>query len=310
MTRRCCLGLVATGLINTHLSADEVDGSNQANRTRTLSTSKVAPGRVKTKWATEYRVGRFQVHSDAPMVASKSSPAGEFVQAAAAGQAATSSQLDHKKVAAELIAVQRDVERTLKIQPAESTIHVVLFHAEHEYNRYLSAYFPKLPRRRALYLQDRGPGMLFAYWHADLLEDLRHEVVHAVVNDEGQSPPIWLDEGVAEYFEVPAGQRFAGSPHLPAVVAKCNDATSPSLAGLAKVKSMAEFTEGYYRDSWAWVHFLLHRNRPLRRQLVRYLADLRSGTPVEPLEKQLQRTCPDLHQQFVAHFRHFASRQG
>lgn len=304
-TRRFWLGIGAAMLLRQPCSAGEHGAGNRRARTEKPETPRVETPRVDatdstTTWAVEYRVGRFQIHSDAPIGAGKSAQAGRTKK-----QPEQGGQINHQQVSAELLAVQRDVERTLRLQLDESTIHVVLFHAEREYNRYLSAYFPKLPRRRALYLQDRGPGMLFAYWHADLMEDLRHEVVHALVNNGGHSPPIWLDEGIAEYFEVPAGQRFTGSPHLPAIVAKCKGATPPTLAGLAKLKTMAEFTEGYYRDSWAWVHFLLHRDRPLRRQLVRYLADLRSGAPTQPLEKQLVRTCPDLHEQFVAHFTHF-----
>ncbi len=133
-------------------------------------------------------------------------------------------------------------------------MHMVLFERPEEYRRYLDHYFPKLPERRALFIRQRGTAMLFAHRHPDMATDLRHESVHGLLNDAQYSVPLWLDEGLAEYFEVPKAQRWSGHPHLVEVQQRIKDAP-PDLQALENIEEVRAMTSQHYRDAWAWVHF-------------------------------------------------------
>lgn len=228
-------------------------------------------------WPVELAVGRFQIHSDF--------------------QLAAATPLSH-----ELASVSRDVRDLLGIGSEDSPVHVVLFQSAQEYHRYMQNYFPQVPVRRALYIQDRGPGMLFTHWHGEVASDLRHEITHAILNDSSQALPLWLDEGLAEYFEVEGSQRFGGSAYLPAVCQRSAQGVVPSLKQLEEVTELMHFKEPHYRDSWSWVHYLLHRNAATRTMLTRYLAAVRQGTETLPLSRQLPQLTADINADFAQHF--------
>lgn len=237
-------------------------------------------GDDQRRWPVEYVAGQFRIHSDVE-------------------------DLDVQAIETELTSVANDVNTVLKIRQTDVKVHVVLFGTQREYQRYMRAYFPKLPERRALFIQDRGPGMLFAHWSEQVGEDLRHEVAHALINASGSTLPLWLDEGIAEYFEAPSGHRFAGNDYLKEVVQRAEQGWIPRLDELDKIDALTNFTTAHYRDSWSWIHFMLHRNRPARRILVRYLSDMRSGAEAMPLAKQLRRQIPNLDTEYQTHFSHF-----
>jgi hypothetical protein len=196
-----------------------------------------------TDWAIEFESGRYKIHADFELAAPH-----DLVQ--------------------ELELLETDIEALLGYEtPEETRVYLVLFRLEAEYSRYMQAYFPKLPKRRALFIQHRGPGMLFAYWHADVLTDLRHEVTHALLNHGSQPLPLWIDEGLAEYFEPPRDKRLTGNPYLSQVVAAQAESGIEDLRQLQSITDVNQFTEISYRDSWAWVHFLIHR-RPETRDLI------------------------------------------
>ncbi len=234
------------------------------------------------KWPVELKVGRFEIHSDFDV----------------ATQAALSP---------ELTTLSSDIGAILGIADSGQPVHVVLFETGAEYQRYMRNYFPTLPERRALFIQDRGPGMLFAHWHVEIATDLRHEITHALLNDGPHPLPLWLDEGLAEYFEVASPLRFGGSSYVPAVVARSEQGLVPSLKRLEDVQDLKQFSDVYYRDSWSWVHFLIHRSAATRQLLVRYLHDHRSGTEQLPLSRQMQQISLDYSTDYCAHFRSVAT---
>ena len=232
------------------------------------------------QWPLELTVGHFIIHSDFQL-------------------------LDKQALATQLIGVTRQVEQLLKISTGGDKVHVVLFETQEEYRKYMQNYFPDLPMRRALFIQDQGPGMLFAHWHSDIATDLRHEVSHAVVNASNGEIPLWVDEGIAEYFEVESQKRFRGSQHLPDVVRRSACGFVPQLSSLERIAALGRFSTAHYRDSWSWIHYMLHRNDRTRQLLVRYLAECRSGAKPLHLERQLSLVVGDVAQDYREHFSHF-----
>ena len=55
-------------------------------------------------------------------------------------------------------------------------------------------------------MKGRGPGKVFAYKSKALPVDVRHEGTHGLLHAALPMVPLWLDEGLAEYFEVPGRQ--------------------------------------------------------------------------------------------------------
>ncbi len=229
------------------------------------------------QWPIELKVGRFEIHADFDVS-------------------------QNSTLSPELSALAEDIGTVLRIESSDQPVHIVLFESGSEYQRYMQAYFPALPRRRALYIQDRGPGMLFAHCHPDMATDLRHEITHALLND-GQRPlPLWLDEGLAEYFELPKQRRFEGSSYLSQVVQRAQAGLVPSLKKLEESDELSGFADVQYRDSWSWVHFFIHRNSATRQLLVRYLSDHRGGVDQLSLSRQLQQITQDASGEYQSHF--------
>jgi hypothetical protein len=215
--------------------------------------------------------------------------------------------------------LQTDLQNALGIQPPRESIEVYLFHDANTYARYLRRYFPEVPYRRALYMKGRGPGRVFAYWSPEFEVDLRHEATHALLHASLPSVPLWLDEGLAVYFEVPSTARANGSPRLPQVRASARLGLIPNLAALEQKDALAEMHEGEYRAAWAWVHFMLHGPPAAHQELVNYLAALnvppqvppqqqaqpqpQPPPPPMPLSARLQTAMPDVGSRFLQHYR-------
>ena len=238
-----------------------------------LCGSEVSPGR----WPYEVSTGPFRIHADFEVTSSS-----EFV--------------------AELNKLVTDVGNLLSTQPPASPMHMVLFNRGEDYRRYLDHYFPKLPERRALFIRQRGTAMLFAHRHPEMATDLRHESVHALLNDAQFSLPLWLDEGLAEYFEVAKPQRWSGHPHL-AEIQKRIDAGPPDLEALEHLDTVDTMTSEHYRDAWAWVHFLMHRRAITRQLLVDQIDTRRRAKPVLPVSRIVELQVPKWREEITEHFR-------
>jgi hypothetical protein len=234
----------------------------------------------RSVWPVEFDVGTFRVHSDF-----------EFAE--------------RPELAGELQSIDHDVRELLALDESNPRIHIVLFRSNSEYRRYMRAYFPQLPERRAMFLQDRGPGMLFTHWHPDMVTDLRHEMTHALLNQNGRALPLWLDEGLAEYFEVPKAERFHSNPYALSIRKTLTAGQVQSMQELGRKTQVREFADRDYRDSWAWVHFALHRNESTRRALQECLVSPQSSprsAVTLHFERALRKIFPNLEREFEHHF--------
>ncbi|MCC6507535.1 MAG: hypothetical protein IT423_00400, partial [Pirellulaceae bacterium] len=91
----------------------------------------VCGGNELRQWPNELQGGRFTIHADFDVSTSAELPL-------------------------ELSRLTSDVSSVLGIEASQQPVHVVLFASAHEYRRYMRNYFPQLPERRALFIQDRG----------------------------------------------------------------------------------------------------------------------------------------------------------
>jgi hypothetical protein len=232
------------------------------------------------RWPDERRAGLFQCHADFPLDS-------------------------HPNLLDELARLQRDLVRTLEVGETAEPIHLFLFERRSTYDSYLRLHFPEVPERRALFIKERGPGMVFAFRSPEFEVDVRHEGTHALLHAELPMVPLWLDEGLAEYFEVPYADRAFGHPHLAKVRFACRTWLNPppDLEQLEQLRDLDQMGASEYRAAWAWVHFMLHGSSTAHDELLRYLAEIRAQTPPGQLSQRLRRRIPNLNQEFVEHFR-------
>jgi len=208
----------------------------------------------------------------------------------------------------ELAALERELERTLAIPPANRPIDVYLFGDESAQRTFLSQLYPRVPYRRALYVQRGGCGSVYAYRQAELAIDMRHECTHALLHASLAMVPLWLDEGLAEYFEMPESKRASGHPHLSRLRWDLRlYGMRRSIEQLEQKTSLRDMGSVEYRFSWGWAHFMLHGPIAAHRVLVHYLADIRQGNPPGKLSERLRLAIPHLDERMIQHFKYWSA---
>ncbi len=237
-----------------------------------------APVQAENRWPDERVAGPFLCHADFSLES-------------------------YQSLLTELTRLQDDVVRELQVRPTQEPVHVYLFAKSSTYKKYLSYYFPGAPPRPALFIKERGPGMVFAHGGGDLAVDLRHEATHAVLHGALPMVPLWLDEGLAEYFEVSPEARAYDNPHLGPVRRALWIKGVPPMERLEDLKQLEQMGAAQYREAWSWVHFMLHGPPEARDELTRFLQDIAALTPPGNLSQRLRRRLPDLERQYLDHFR-------
>ncbi len=207
---------------------------------------------------------------------------------------------------AELPGLQQELVRVLGVPPAAEPIHIYLFSDAAQHRAYIEAHYPDIPYRRALFIKEHGLAGLYAYRHADLAVDLRHECTHAMLHASLPYVPLWLDEGLAEYFEAPPADRAFDHPHFDALVWNMRLGMVRSASSLEQLHDLSDMGAFEYRYSWAWVHFMLHGPKAAHEALVGYLADLRRGNlSGGTLADRLEHAVPSSTEKMVQHFKYW-----
>ncbi len=188
----------------------------------------------------------------------------------------------------ELVDERELICQRLKIPPSQEPIHVHLFAEEASYRQHVSRKFPGIPERRAIFVETDVELAVFAHWGASVAEDLRHEVAHGYLHASVPNIPLWLDEGLAEYFEVGRGRRGVNRMHVDTLNGQLAIGNwRPQLQRLEQLTAVADMKQLEYAESWLWVHFLLESEGGKADVLTDYLAALRTGEPVAPLSERL-----------------------
>ncbi len=203
----------------------------------------------------------------------------------------------------ELAHLQEDLVRCLGVPPAEEPIELYFFRDKWSYSAYLKKHLPHVPYRRALYIKQDGPGRVYSYRSSEFEIDVRHECTHALLHSVLPVVPLWLDEGLAEYFEVPEKQRAFDNPHLGGLTWNLRLGIAPNLEKLERMSALSDMGKSQYRDAWAWVHFMFHGPRAAHAELGSFLQDFRENTPPGLLSQRLERRVPGTRQRLVAHFK-------
>jgi hypothetical protein len=165
----------------------------------------------------------------------------------------------------------------LGLPPTSTPIHIHLFQDAGAYEQFVARRYPHFPQRRAFFVETDAELAVYAHWGDNVADDLRHEAAHGYLHAALQNLPLWLDEGLAEFFEVGHLHDGFHATNLALLAKESDDGWRPDMTRLEELRSAAAMSQRDYAESWAWVHFLL-RTTPARRELLQtYLADLRHG---------------------------------
>ena len=193
----------------------------------------------------------------------------------------------------ELSNLRDQVQRDLQLPTSNSLILVYLFEDKERYERFMQMRYPDLPKRRAFFVaQPHRFGasedlLVFTYWGDRVAQDLRHELTHALLHSVLKDMPLWLDEGLAEYYELPPAANGVSLHHLDNLRRPPNGPMVSDLTRLEQLLEVQHMTPVEYRESWAWVHFFLRGAPQARQVLLDYLKDLRTTSRPGSLRQRL-----------------------
>ena len=129
----------------------------------------------------------------------------------------------------------------------------------------------------------------------DTYRAIFHEYVHEIVSHNLVKPPLWLNEGLAEYFSTfwTDGERAEiGRPPVDRVEAMRE--TQPiALADLMTVRpsstayNESELQETFYAESWALVHYLILGNESRQAQINDFLKRLHAAEPAAKAQQEI-----------------------
>jgi hypothetical protein len=211
---------------------------------------------------------------------------------------------------AELGQLQADLAAALRLPAAQDRIDLYLFRNKSSYERFLAHNLPKIVYRRALYVKDQGPGRVYAYRSSQFDTDVRHECTHALLHAVLPVVPLWLDEGLAVYFEQPAEKRVFDNPQLSAVRWAIRLGGVQRLESLEKKQKTEQMERSDYKAAWAWVHFMLHGPPEAGDELIGFLANIQAGTPPGLLSQRLRSRLGNPAAQLSAHFHGWPKQKG
>ncbi len=208
----------------------------------------------------------------------------------------------------ELAGMRDQVCKELQLPPGDAVVQVYLFEDRKTYEQFMKARYPDLPRRRAFFIaQPRSIGgsddlEVYTFWDSDRIrQDLRHELTHALLHSVIRDVPLWLDEGLAEYFELPPDWKGVNPAHVQNLLHTGSFPYRSDLPRLENLTEVKQMTPAEYREAWAWVHLMLRDKSEAKAVLTGYLRQLHQNANPGALEPKLAAVFPSPDDAFDRH---------
>lgn len=212
----------------------------------------------------------------------------------------------------ELEALPERVFEELALPPGNAIVQVFLFESQDRYDGFMKSKYPNLPSRRAYFIAEPkiggGAGELKVYtWMGDHLRtDLRHELTHATLHSVLKDVPLWLDEGLAGFFELPPENDGLNPSHLDVLR---RGELMPDMERLESFEKVKQMEKPEYREAWAWVHLMLRGKPESRKVLQDYIRVLRTNPNPGPLLPKLKEALRDPDQSLTDHINSLGTSQ-
>lgn len=217
----------------------------------------------------------------------------------------------HHRLIEDLVVRRAEIGNLLGVSVGESPIHIYLFDTEQEFRSYISQAHPDFPDRRALFVKRDDQLKIYSVWNPRVAEDLRHEVTHGYLHSAVTGLPLWLDEGIAEFFEVERGKRGFNASHAYLLENEWKAGRwKPDLLRLEKLSDAAAMTQLEYAESWLWTHFLLGHEYAHHKPIIQaHLLQLRKNGEAFPISAAVEREFENADQLLIEHLRGLSDQQ-
>ena len=152
----------------------------------------------------------------------------------------------------------------------------------------------------------RDPGERFRvrpYRTFDELTALMQSELRAVLKEV----PLWLDEGLAGFFELPPDHDGVNANHLEILR---RGPFQPDLTRLERLDKVRQMEKPEYREAWAWVHLMLRGSPEAGSVLRDYLQALRTSPNPGPLLPRLKEVLADPDHELAEHLARLAPPAG
>lgn len=196
---------------------------------------------------------------------------------------------DLDALAQELVQLGERIQRELAVPLSIERIRLYLFHDRERYEQFLLHNVPHLTQRDVnrqglFFLHGKTP-VIVALIGPELRRTLRHEFVHALLNPSLPQLPLWLDEGLAMYYEVPEGHGW--QERLAEYLERqARQGWQPELSRLERLTRMQQMGVPEYAEAWSWTFLLLRGGPEYRACLQSFLADLGRGRNTRSLSER------------------------
>lgn len=215
--------------------------------------------------------------------------------------------VDHPLIQ-DLNQLRMQVARELELPLERDRVVVYLFRDETTYHQYMQATYPRLPPRRAYFVGTPRELAVYTFWGERIQEDLRHEFTHGLLHSCHQQVPLWLDEGLAEYFEVAGGGTARlNSDYAQRLANSMQNGWRPDLKRLESIAEFSQMQRTDYQEAWAWMHYMLHSSPDTKQVLLEYLSSLRTDGPSQPISERLAEQVPAFEDRFVSYLSSLSS---
>ncbi len=207
----------------------------------------------------------------------------------------------------QLDSVSRELDSIVGIRTNGAEIQIILFRDHASYVGYLSSRLPQARNRKALYYRNGDVSQVYAYQSRTLLVDLRHEMTHVLIHQHLPYAPLWIDEGLAEFFEENPSARQSNS-RIATVRWRTRTGRAPSLKSLEAIPRAEAMGEDEYRDSWAMVSFFLSHSDETRQILLDYINDIHRGEAPGPMSSVVAAKIPGVPEMTNSYFKKMSIR--
>jgi len=190
--------------------------------------------------------------------------------------------------------LQQQISDDLGITVYDETIDVMIFSSSYHYRNYIRPRIPEAVNRPALFVKAPDRLYVFVIYSRSWETDLRHETTHATLHGSMPYLPIWVDEGLAKYFEVPAELKGRNEELLSNLKWRFRFRQPIRARELEEMQDLTDMRPEHYRDSWAWMYFCMHHSQASKELLQSYLKEIQNEEVVGSFVDRLLALFPEL----------------
>ncbi|MEX0587111.1 MAG: DUF1570 domain-containing protein, partial [Pirellulales bacterium] len=121
---------------------------------------------------------------------------------------------DPDELGRDLELVRTELMSVTGVELSDEQVHLSLFANRKRYTTFVSLETGDARRQRGVFINRDGQSQVYSFQQDQLAATLRHESTHALLHSALPYVPLWLDEGLASYFEASAGEQGANHSNL------------------------------------------------------------------------------------------------